>query len=56
MAGTKKIAKHWQKGQLVLFASTGSNYGALVDEVCTEGTLLNPLSLYGKTKKGPNSS
>lgn len=48
--GTKNIAKHWQKGQLVIFASTGSNYGALVDEICTEEAPLNPLSLYGKTK------
>ncbi len=36
--------------RLVLFASTGSNYGALVDGVCTEETPLRPLSLYGKTK------
>ena len=36
--------------RLVLLGSTGSNYGALVDEVCTEETPLNPLSLYGKTK------
>ena len=34
----------------VLFASTGSNYGALVNELCTEETPLKPLSLYGKTK------
>ncbi len=50
VGGTKNIAKHWQKGQLVIFASTGSNYGALVDEICTEEMPLNPLSLYGKTK------
>ena len=36
--------------RLVLLGSTGSNYGALVDEICTEETPLNPLSLYGKTK------
>ena len=50
IGGTKNMAKHWQKGQLVIFASTGSNYGALVNEICTEETSLNPLSLYGKTK------
>ena len=48
--GTKVIAKAAGKERLVLFGSTGSNYGALVDEVCTEETPLNPLSLYGKTK------
>lgn len=34
----------------MLFASTGSNYGALVGDVCTEETPLNPLTIYGKTK------
>ncbi len=48
--GTKMIASNLSKNQLVLFGSTGSNYGALVDEVCTEETPLNPLSIYGKTK------
>lgn len=36
--------------QKVLFASTGSNYGAVVGELCTEETPLRPLSLYGETK------
>lgn len=36
--------------QAVLFASTGSNYGAVVGEVCTEETPLNPLTEYGRTK------
>jgi nucleoside-diphosphate-sugar epimerase len=35
--------------QGVIFASTGSNYGA-VEDVCTEDTPLNPLSVYGVTK------
>lgn len=48
--GTKVIADTVGKNRLVLYGSTGSNYGALVDEVCTEETALNPLSLYGKTK------
>lgn len=48
--GTRVVAEAAGKGRLVLFGSTGSNYGALVDAVCTEETPLNPLSLYGKTK------
>jgi nucleoside-diphosphate-sugar epimerase len=34
----------------MIFASTGSNYGALVGDACTEETPLNPLTIYGKTK------
>lgn len=50
VAGTQAVAAAAGPDRLVLFGSTGSNYGALVDEVCTEETPLNPLSLYGKTK------
>jgi UDP-glucose 4-epimerase len=35
--------------QYLLFGSTGSNYGEVLD-VCTEETPLNPLSIYGRTK------
>jgi nucleoside-diphosphate-sugar epimerase len=38
------------KDQPVIFASTGSNYGAVVGSLCTEDTPLNPLSEYGVTK------
>src|SRR5262245_36053347 len=48
--GTKIVAQEAGKNRLVLFGSTGSNYGALVDDVCTEETPLHPLTLYGKTK------
>jgi len=34
----------------ILYGSTGSNYGAVVGQVCTEETPLNPVSLYGETK------
>jgi nucleoside-diphosphate-sugar epimerase len=49
VAGTRNIARTVSKSQLVLFGSTGSNYGA-VEDICTEETPLHPLSLYGQTK------
>lgn len=48
--GARNLAEVIKPGQYVLVGSTGSNYGALSDEVCTEETPLNPLSIYGKTK------
>src|SRR5271155_1564804 len=47
--GSVNIAKSLSKDQVVLFSSTGSNYGE-VNEICTEETPLNPLSIYGDTK------
>ena len=47
--GTKNVAAAVSREQLVLFGSTGSNYGQ-VEDICTEDTPLNPLSLYGQTK------
>ncbi len=34
----------------VIFASTGSTYGKIIEKYCTETTPLNPLSHYGKQK------
>lgn len=48
--GTRALASILSRGQYVLFGSTGSNYGAVTNGVCTEETPLNPLSIYGKTK------
>ena len=47
---TRAIASMVSKDQLVLFGSTGSNYGTLTEGICTEESPLNPLSLYGITK------
>lgn len=47
--GTRNVIDSVSKDQLVLFGSTGSNYGS-VEDICTEETPLNPLSLYGQTK------
>ena len=46
---TKHLAGLVSKEQLVLYGSTGSNYG-FVEEICTEETPLKPVSLYGETK------
>jgi len=47
--GTRNIIKATSRSQIIIYASTGSNYGA-VEDICTEETPLNPLSLYGQTK------
>jgi len=47
--GTRNVIEATSKDQLIIYGSTGSNYGA-VEDVCTEETPLNPLSLYGQTK------
>jgi nucleoside-diphosphate-sugar epimerase len=49
VTGTQNVIKATSNEQLIIFGSTGSNYGA-VEEICTEETPLNPLSLYGQTK------
>lgn len=50
VGGTRNLANVLEKNQYVLVGSTGSNYGAVLDGVCTEETPLNPLSVYGRTK------
>lgn len=47
--GTKNLIGCVSPNQLILYGSTGSNYGS-IEEICTEETPLNPLSLYGQTK------
>ena len=47
--GTRQVLTACSSEQLIMFASTDSNYGR-VDGVCTEETPLNPLSVYGATK------
>jgi len=48
--GTMNVVKVANKKTPVIFASTGSNYGKLIDKYCTETTPLKPLSDYGKQK------
>jgi nucleoside-diphosphate-sugar epimerase len=48
--GSKLLSDLAPKDLPIIFASTGSGYGKLIGEVCTETTPLNPLSDYGKQK------
>jgi len=49
VVGTQNVINALTPNQYLLFGSTGSNYGEVLD-VCTEETPLNPLSIYGRTK------
>jgi len=49
VTGTKNLIEVCDANQIILYGSTGSNYGK-VKEICTEESPLNPLSIYGKTK------
>ena len=49
VTGTRNITECMYEDQLLLFGSTGSNYGK-VDGICLETSPLNPSTLYGKTK------
>jgi nucleoside-diphosphate-sugar epimerase len=50
LEGSKILNQARSKSQRLIFASTGSNYGALLGDLCKEETPLNPLTDYGKTK------
>ena len=47
--GTINVVEGLDGKQLLLYGSTGSNYGT-VEGICTEESPLNPLSIYGVTK------
>jgi nucleoside-diphosphate-sugar epimerase len=47
---TDSLVEMLSPNQLLLFGSTGSNYGKVTNGVCTEETPLNPTSLYAETK------
>lgn len=49
--GTENITKNLRADQKLVYASTGSCYGAVANGMCTEETPLNPLSLYGTSKR-----
>jgi len=47
--GTINVVEGLDGSQLLLYGSTGSNYGK-VEGICTETSPLTPLSIYGKSK------
>ncbi|OGV62081.1 MAG: hypothetical protein A2498_07645 [Lentisphaerae bacterium RIFOXYC12_FULL_60_16] len=48
--GTRLICKLTGANQMLVFASTGSTYGQ-VEGIANETTPINPLTLYGRTKR-----
>ncbi len=48
--GTRVLLDACDRGQALLYASTGSVYGAVPDGLCDESIEPAPLSLYGRTK------
>ena len=50
IGGTENLLGVRAPSQAVIYASTGSNYGAYTGALCTEDTPLNPLTLYGISK------
>ena len=48
--GTMNLLAVRAPSQRIIYASTGSNYGAYSGGMCTEDTPLNPVSLYGTSK------
>lgn len=50
VAAVKTLVEHLPSNHKLVFASTGSVYGAVPEGLCTETTRCEPLSLYGRTK------
>ncbi len=48
--GTENVVNSLSPNQILIHASTVSNYGAFPGSACDENSSLNPISCYGKTK------
>jgi nucleoside-diphosphate-sugar epimerase len=48
--GTRTLVRCRKRDQKLVFASTGSIYGAVPDYICNEETPRAPITLYGETK------
>tara|TARA_R110000765_G_scaffold169174_3_gene274182 strand:+ start:2281 stop:3270 length:990 start_codon:yes stop_codon:yes gene_type:complete len=46
-----KVAEKSSNPPLIIYPNTNSGYGTTGQDICTEETLSNPLSLYGKAKQ-----
>lgn len=46
-----KLTPLLRKDQIVIYPNTNSGYGSTGEEICTEETPSNPISLYAKTKQ-----
>jgi len=52
VGGAKNLAEVTSKNQHIVFASSGSNYGRVLKELCTEDHPLNPITRYSRNKTG----
>lgn len=50
VGGAKNLAATVSKKQHVIYASSGSNYGRVLDKICTEETPLKPITRYSRNK------
>lgn len=50
LGGTKNIVANMKRNALLVNLNTNSGYGIAGEDVCTEESPLNPISLYGRSK------
>ena len=48
----KKLTELTQESQVIIYPNTNSGYGSTGEDICTEETPSNPISLYANTKQG----